>query len=50
MTPVESSRRAQVDLSHDGRMLVLYVNQVGDFSHRAFAMPSLTLTHIIANS
>jgi hypothetical protein len=45
-----TTQHAQVDFSPDGRMLVQYVNQAGDFSDRAFTMPSLTLTDIVANS
>ncbi len=45
-----TSRHAQVDLSPDGRMLVQYVNQAGDFSDRAFTLPSLTITGSVANS
>jgi hypothetical protein len=45
-----TSRHAQVDLSPDGRMLVQYVKQAGDFSDRAFTMPSLTITGSAANS
>jgi hypothetical protein len=45
-----TSGHAQVDLSPDGRMFVKYVNQAGDFSDRAFTMPSLTLTGSAANS
>jgi hypothetical protein len=45
-----SKEKSQVYLSPDGRMLVQYVNQVGDFSDRAFTMPSLTLTGNAANS
>ena len=50
VTPAGSSRRAQVYLSPDGRMLVQYVNQVGDFSDKAFTKPSLTFTGSAANS
>jgi len=45
-----TTQHAQVDLSPDGRMLVQYVNQADDFSDRAFTMPSLTFTFIVANS
>src|SRR5260370_42143221 len=45
-----TSRHAQVDLSPDGRMLVQYVNQAGDFSDRAFTLPSLTHIGSAANS
>ena len=45
-----TSRHAQVDLSPDGRMFVQYVKHAGDFSDRAFTLPSLTLTGSAANS
>jgi hypothetical protein len=45
-----TTQHAQVHLSPDGRMLMQYVNQVSDFSDRAFTMPSLTITGSAANS
>ncbi|HWZ19369.1 MAG TPA: hypothetical protein VNW73_11270 [Ktedonobacteraceae bacterium] len=41
-----STQNAQAYFSPDGRMLVQYVDQAGDFSEIAFTMPSLTVTGV----
>ena len=41
-----STQNAQAYFSHDGRMLVQYVDQASDFSEIAFSMPSLTVTGV----
>ncbi len=45
-----STQNAQAYFSHDGRMLVQYVDQASDFSEIAFSMPSLTVTGVNAPS
>src|SRR5207248_8031207 len=43
-----STQNAKAYFSHDGRMLVQYVDQASNFSGIAFTMPSLTVTGIHA--